>query len=79
MNNPNLLVFAVVVVLVWCLVIYFWPRMLLSVFKRGFLRYGLGEGPVPINTLCTQPQALFADPLNAPAYAPKVIDLGCEP
>ncbi|MBE0685964.1 MAG: DUF1254 domain-containing protein [Anaerolineaceae bacterium] len=76
MNNPNLLIFAVVVVVVWCLITYFWPRMLLSVFKRGFLRYGLGEGPVPINTLCTQPQALFADPLNAPASAPKVITSG---
>jgi hypothetical protein len=76
MNTQNLLIFAAVVVVVWCLVIYFWPSMLLSVFKRGLLSYGFGEGPVPINTLCTQPQALFADPLNAPASAPKVFTSG---
>lgn len=76
MNNPNILIFVAVVVLVWCLVIYFWPGMLLSVFKRGFLSYGLGDGPVPVNTLCTQPQELFADPLNALASAPKVITSG---
>ena len=76
MNNPNLLIFAGVVVVVWCLVIYFWPGMLLSVFKKGFLSYGLGDGPVPINTLCTQPQELFADPLDAPASAPKVLTSG---
>ncbi|HTX92188.1 MAG TPA: DUF1254 domain-containing protein, partial [Anaerolineales bacterium] len=32
--------------------------------------------PVPLNTLCTQPQALFADPLHAPASAPKVFTSG---
>ena len=76
MNIQNLLVFAAVAVVVWCVVIYFWPRMLLSVFKRGLLTKGFGEGPVPLNTLCTQPQALFADPLHAPASAPKVFTSG---
>jgi len=65
-----------VAVVVWCVVIYFWPRMLLSVFKRGLLGKGFGEGPVPINTLCTEPQALFADPLHAPASAPKLFTTG---
>ena len=76
MNIQNLLVFAAVAVVVWCVVIYFWPRMLLSVFKRGLLTKGFGEGPVPLNTLCTQPQALFADPLHAPASAPKLFTTG---
>jgi hypothetical protein len=76
MNNPNLLIFATVVVVVWCVVIYFWPRLLLSAFKGGFLRNGFGEGPVPVNTLCTQPQALFADPIHAPASAPKILTSG---
>jgi len=76
MNTQNLLIFAAVVVAVWCLIIYFWPSMLLSVFKRALLAKGFGEGPVPINTLYTQPQALFADPFNAPASAPKVFTSG---
>lgn len=76
MNIQNLLIFAAVVVVVWCLVTYFWPSLLLSVFKRELLSYGFGEGPVPINTLCTEPQALFADPLHAPASAPKVFTSG---
>ncbi len=76
MNIQNLLIFAVVVVVVWCLFIYFWPRMLLSVYKRALLGKGFGEGPVPLNTLCTEPQALFADPLHAPASAPKLFTTG---
>ncbi len=76
MNIQNLLIFAAVVVVVWCLVIYFWPSLLLSVFKRGLLSKGFGEGPVPLNTLCTEPQALFADPLHAPASAPKLFTTG---
>jgi hypothetical protein len=65
MNNPNLLIFAVVVVVVWCLVIYFWPRLMLSAYKRALLTKGFGDGPIPINTLYTQPQRLFAEPLAA--------------
>ena len=62
--NQNLLIFAAVVVVVWCVVIYFWPRLILSVYKRGLLVKGFGDGPVPINTLYTQPQKLFAEPLT---------------
>ncbi len=76
MNIQNWLIFAAVAVVAWCLVIYFWPRLLLSVFKRGILGKGFGEGPVPINTLGTEPQALFADPLHAPASAPKLFTTG---
>jgi len=76
MNIWNLLIFAGVVVVVWCVVIYFWPSLLLSVFKRAILVKGFGEGPVPINTLYTEPQAFFADPFSLPASAPKVATSG---
>lgn len=65
MNILNLLIFAVEVVVVWCVVIYFWPRLMLSAYKRALLTKGFGDGPVPINTLYTQPQRLFAEPLAA--------------
>jgi hypothetical protein len=60
----HLLIIGVVVVLVWCLFIYFWPRLLLSVYKRALLVKGFGDGPIPVNTLYTQPQKLFAEPLT---------------
>ncbi|MGD1003761.1 MAG: DUF1254 domain-containing protein [Minisyncoccia bacterium] len=59
---------AVVAVIVWVLgtfvFIYFWPRIVLRGYKRATLVKGFGDGPIPINTLYTQPQALFADPLH---------------
>jgi hypothetical protein len=58
----HLLLFAAVMIPTWSVFIYFWPRMLLYVYKRAILVKGFGDGPVPINTLYTQPQALFADP-----------------
>jgi hypothetical protein len=70
------LIFGVIAVAVWFLVIYFWPRLLLSVFKRAILTNGGSDGPIPINTLYTEPQALFADPLHAPASASKLWTTG---
>jgi len=61
----HLLIFGSFMVAAWFSFIYFFPRMLLSVFKRAILVKGFGDGPVPINTIYTQPQALFADPLHA--------------
>ena len=63
--NPNVLYFGAVVVVVWCVVIYSWPRMILSLYKRAALGKGFGDGPIPINTLHTQPQRFFADPIAA--------------
>lgn len=62
----NLLIFALVVVVAWFLIVYLWPRIILYLYKRAILVQGFGEGPVPVNTLYTQPQALFADPLHTP-------------
>jgi hypothetical protein len=64
MNSEYKLIFGAVAVVVWCLVIYFWPRLLLSVYKRALLVKGFGDGPIPVNTLYTQPQKLFAEPLT---------------
>ena len=59
---------AVTAVIVWVLgtfaFIYFWPRLILNVYRRATLVKGFGEGPIPVNTLYTQPQALFADPIH---------------
>jgi hypothetical protein len=60
----HLLIIGVVGSAVWCLFIYFWPRLLLSVYKRALLAKGFGDGPIPVNMLYTQPQELFAEPIT---------------
>jgi hypothetical protein len=60
----HLLIIGVVGSVVWCLFIYFWPRLLLSVYKRALLAKGFGDGPIPVNMLYTQPQELFAEPIT---------------
>ncbi len=72
----HLLLFGSVMVAAWILFTYFWPSLLLSVYKRAILVKGFGEGPVPINTLYAEPQAFFADPFSLPASAPKVATSG---
>jgi hypothetical protein len=59
----HLLIIGVVTILIWCLFIYFWPRLMLSAYKRAILVKGFGEGPIPLNTLYTQPQKSFTEPL----------------
>lgn len=55
-----------VAIIVWVLgtltFIYFWPRIVLRAYVRATLVHGFDKGPIPVNTLYTQPQALFADP-----------------
>jgi hypothetical protein len=75
-DMEQLLLFGSVMVTAWILFTYFWPSLLLSVYKRAILVKGFGEGPVPINTLYTEPQAFFADPFSLPASAPKVATSG---
>jgi hypothetical protein len=65
MKYEHLLIFGGVCVVTWSLFIYFWPRLLLSVYKRALLVKGFGDGPIPVNTLYTQPQKLFAEPLTS--------------
>jgi hypothetical protein len=76
MKYEHLLIFGGVCIVTWFVFIYFWPRMLLSVYKRGLLVEGFGDGPIPVNTLYTQPPALFADPIHPPASASKLITTG---
>ncbi len=64
MRVAHLLIFGSVMVAAWFLAIYFWPRVLLSVFKRAILVKGFGDGPIPVNSLYVESQALFADPLG---------------
>jgi hypothetical protein len=75
-HMEHLLLFGAVMVATWFLITYFWPRMLLSVYKRGLLVKGFGDGPIPVNMLYTEPQSLFADPLHAPASASKLATTG---
>ncbi len=70
------LVFGGICVGTWLLVTYFWPRMLLYVFKRAILVDGFGDGPIPLNTIHAAPQSLFADPLHPPASASRLATTG---
>jgi hypothetical protein len=72
----HLLLFSSFMVASWFLFTYFWPCLMLSVYKRAILVQGFGDGPIPVNTLYTEPQMLFADPLHAPASASKLATTG---
>jgi hypothetical protein len=72
----HLLIFFAIMIVTWLLFIYLWPRLILSVYKRALLVKGFGEGPIPVNTIYTEPQALFADPLHPPASASKLATTG---
>jgi hypothetical protein len=76
MGYEHLLIFSVICVATWLLVTYLYPRLMLSVYKRAILVKGFGDGPVPINTLYTERQALFADPLGASASGSKLATTG---
>jgi hypothetical protein len=75
MRYEHLVIFCAVAVAAWFLVIYFWPHLLLNGYKRALLTKGF-EGPISINTLATEPQAIFADPLHPPASATKLATTG---
>lgn len=75
-GHEHLLVTGCLVVAGWFLFIYFWPRMMLYVYKRAILAKGFGEGAIPLNTLCAEPQTLFADPLHPAASASKLATTG---
>ena len=75
-ESKHLLIFGSVMVATWFLFIYLWPRLILYVYKRAILVKGGGDGPIPVNTLHTEPQALFADPLHPLASASKLMTTG---
>jgi len=59
------MVFGAVCVVAWLVGTYAYPRLMLTAYKRGILRQGIDAGPIPVNTLYTQPRELFADPFAA--------------
>jgi hypothetical protein len=75
-HMEHLLLFSAVAAASWFLFTYMWPRMMLIVYKRAILVKGAGDGPIPVNTLYTESQALFADPLHPPASASKLMTTG---
>lgn len=67
-KHKHLITFGSAVVVAWALgtflFIYFWPHLVYNHFKKAILNHGGSTGPIPINTLYTEPEALFADPLH---------------
>jgi hypothetical protein len=80
LTNKHVLICGSTMVTAWALgtvlFINFWPSIMLRAFKRAILVQGFGEGPIPVNTLYTEPQTLFADPLHAPASASNLATTG---
>ncbi len=75
LRYENLLIFCSVAITAWFFIIYFLPRLVLNIYKKAVLTKGF-EGPIPINTLATEPEAIFADPLHPPASATKLATTG---
>jgi hypothetical protein len=67
-KHNHLVTFGSVMVAAWVvgtfLFIYFWPHVVTNHIKRAIVDQGFGDGPIPINTLYTEPQNLFRDPLH---------------
>jgi hypothetical protein len=76
MMLEHVLIFGPIMVAAWFFFIRVSPRIILYLYKRAILDNGFGDGPIPINTLQTEPQALFADPLHPPASASKLATTG---
>jgi hypothetical protein len=72
----HLLLLVSIMVVSWSVFTYLWPRLLLLVYKRAILNNGFGEGPIPVNTLYTESQSVFADPLHKLTSAPRVATSG---
>jgi len=82
MKHKHLITFSSVMIVAWALgtllFIYFWPHLVNNFFKRAILDQGFGDGPVPINTLYTEPQKLFGNPLHTslPSGSSKLMTVG---
>lgn len=57
----TIVLLASVAVAVWVVgtlvFIYFWPRITVGGFKRIFTKRGLGDGPIPVNTIYAVPES----------------------
>jgi hypothetical protein len=82
MKHKHLIQFGSAMVVAWVagtfLFINFWPHIVNNIFKRAIVNQGFGDGPVPINTLYTEPQKLFAEPLRTsqPPESSKLMTVG---
>ena len=77
----HLLTFGSVMVVAWALgtfvLAYFWPHFVSNFYKKAILSQGFGDGPIPINTLYTEPQAIFAEPITSqPTSGSKLMTTG---
>jgi hypothetical protein len=80
-KNNHLLIFGSFMLVAWALgtflFVYFWPHLVNNQYRKAILKQGVGEGPIPINTLYTEPQELFAEPLTSqPASGSKLMTTG---
>jgi hypothetical protein len=76
MEHEHVVITSSFMVVGWFLFIHLWPRMIMYVYKRAILVKGFGDGPIPVNTLHTEPATLFADPLHPPPSASKLATTG---
>jgi hypothetical protein len=69
MKHKHLVIFGSVMLVAWALgallFVHFWPQLVYNHFESAIVKKGFGGGPVPVNTLYTEPQTLFAEPLAA--------------
>lgn len=68
MKHKHLITFGAAMLPAWLLgtflIVFFWPHLVNNIFRKAIVDQGFGSGPVPVNTLFTEPQALFAEPLR---------------
>jgi len=76
MTYATLLVFGCVALVVWFAVISSWPRFFMMVFTRAVLRQGGADGPIPINTMYTEPEDFFSAPLDPHPTASRLFTTG---
>ncbi len=81
MKHKHLVIFGSAIVAAWALgvflFVYFMPRFVSNIYRSAILQQGFDQGPIPINTLYTEPQNLFAEPLAAqPASGSNLLTVG---
>jgi hypothetical protein len=73
----HLVILGAIAVAAWLLATYLYPRLMLVAYKRAILVKGVDSGPIPVNTLYTQPLALFRDPFAPlPAGGSRLMSVG---
>jgi len=82
MKHKHLITFGSAMLPTWALgtflIVCFWPHLVNNIFRKAIVDQGFGSGPVPVNTLFTEPQPLFAEPLRTtlPPGSSKLMTVG---